>query len=485
MAAAIVIVTLVSVSVSRGAAAPHSIDVTTYDYGTARTGDDPQGGAISHLAAAASWTATLGGAVYGQPLVDGGRVYVGTENDTLYALSLTTGRVLWHEQLGTAVSTSVIDQATGLRTGCGDIDPLGITGTPVIDAATGVIYVAEETMVGATKWQDIRHDLVAVSLSTHAVLWTRDIDPAQGRTTDGYTIAAEQQRPALTLANKTVYVEFGGLAGDCGLYHGMVVGVPASGRGATDLFQVPSHTEGAIWATSGALVAPDGDLYVASGNGSSTTSFDGGDALFQLSPTLAVLSQWAPTNWAQLTAHDWDLGSAGPVFIPGTSDIFIAGKPEGGSTGTVGYVVPDSHLGTGPGAPLFSGTVCKDLTQDGGDFGANATAVITVGGVRTTYVFTACRSATEAVVVHPGASPTFTQAWSPSTGTPDGPPVYAGGLVWALDWQHAGLFAMRPTTGHVVFERATLTLPHFAAPMVADGYVLVPTRTGVEAFATS
>jgi hypothetical protein len=129
--------------------------------------------------------------------------------------------------------------------------------------------------------------------------------------------------------------------------------------------------------------------------------------------------------------------------------------------------------------------VCASLSQAAGDFGADATAVVTVGGVRRTYIFAACRTATEAVLVHTGTSVSFTQAWAPSTGTPDGPPIYAGGLVWALDWEHSGLSAMAPTTGRVVFSRATEDLPHFATPTVADGFVLIATRTGVEAFAAS
>jgi len=97
------------------------------------------------------------------------------------------------------------DAQCGLR----DIDPLGITGTPVIDAATEEIFVAEETEPARQKgWQGIRHWLVAISLRSHRVLWHRDIDPPHGNNPSYYFIPAEQQRPAITFANGRLYVGF-------------------------------------------------------------------------------------------------------------------------------------------------------------------------------------------------------------------------------------------------------------------------------------
>ena len=134
--------------------------------------------------------------------------------------------MLWRLHVGTSVSTSVIDSAPTLGGGCGDIDPLGITGTPVIDAATNEIFVAEETeLPGHKGWQGIRHWLVAIGLTSHHVLWHRDIDPPHPNNPNFYYIPAEQQRPAMTLANGRLYVAFGGSDGDCGQYHGYVVDV--------------------------------------------------------------------------------------------------------------------------------------------------------------------------------------------------------------------------------------------------------------------
>jgi outer membrane protein assembly factor BamB len=452
----------------------------TYDYGNTRSGEDPVGPAIKNLSGSPAWDDHgLDGAVYGEPLVYDATVYVATENDSLYAIAARSGKVLWREHVGTAVSTSVVDSAPTLNSGCGDINPLGITGTPVIDAATNEIFLAEETeLAGQSTWSGIRHWLVAISLSSHQVLWHRDIDPPDPNTSGSYYIPAEQQRPAMTLANGRLYVDFGGLDGDCGQYHGYVVEVAVSGSGPLGSYQVPTQREGAVWETNGAVVSPQGDLYVATGNGSSNTiaDFDEGNSVVELSPTLQRLGYWAPSNWVQLNDSDWDLGSGGPITVPGTSLLFVAGKPS--SSGDYGYLMREGHLG-GIGRGAFTGAACRG----GGDFGADASDVVGTGKTARIFIYAPCGGGTEALQVT--TSPmAFHQVWSPSSGSPNGSPIVAGGLVWALDWNNALLYGMNPVTGHVVIRRSTDGLVHFVAPGVGDGMVLVPTAYGVEAFRT-
>jgi len=460
--------------------APSLGDLTTYDYGNARSGEDIVDPKITNLSTTAVWEDSLDGSVYGQPLVYNGTAYVATENDTIYALGAKNGNVIWDLHVGTAVSTSVIDSAPTISGGCGDISPLGITGTPVIDTATGEIFAAEETEVGGGEWQDIQHWLVAVSLSTHEEVWHRQIDPPNGDNAGSYYIPAEQQRSALSLLGGRVYVALGGLYGDCGQYHGYVVDLPASGQGALVSYQVPTQREGAIWGTGGAFVSPQGDLYVATGNGSSNNlgDFDEGNSVVELSPSLRRLGYWAPINWVQLNDEDWDLGSAGPVAIPGTSLLFVAGKPA--SDGSFGYLMADSPLG-GIGRGAYTGAVCRG----GGAYGADATDVIGTGKSAHVYVYVPCGSGTEAVEISTAPPFSFHQAWSPSTGSPDGSPIVAGGLVWSLDWRIDRLYGMSPSTGVVTIVRSTGDLVHFVAPAVGDGRLFVPTRRGVEAFGTS
>src|SRR4051812_26968237 len=105
-------------------------DWTTYHHDNARSG--VAAGLAPLGALSRAWTATLDGAVYGQPLAVGDRIFAATENDTVYALDASTGAVLWSTHVGTPVPRSSLP--------CGNIDPLGITSTMVYDPATGLLF---------------------------------------------------------------------------------------------------------------------------------------------------------------------------------------------------------------------------------------------------------------------------------------------------------------------------------------------------------
>jgi len=199
------------------------------------------------------WTAKLDGAVYAEPLVIGGHILAVTENDTAYSLDPKTGAVQWSKHLGTPVSP-VYAPVRQHR-------PARDHRTPAYDAATGSVFmVAEEA--------GPHHLLYALDPSTGAVRWSRNVDLS------GDSPTTHQQRPALTVANGYVYIGFGGLAGDCGQYKGEVVGVPTSGTGSTIAYRVPVAREGAVWATGGPVIDAAGNVYVSTGNGSSTTSYE-------------------------------------------------------------------------------------------------------------------------------------------------------------------------------------------------------------------
>src|SRR5947209_15610048 len=89
-----------------------------------------------------AWTADLGGAVVGRPVVDGNRIIAATESDRVVALDPADGHVLWSRSVGTPLTD------VGSVAGCGNIDPLGITSTPGVDPATGTAYVVAEIRTG-------------------------------------------------------------------------------------------------------------------------------------------------------------------------------------------------------------------------------------------------------------------------------------------------------------------------------------------------
>jgi len=381
-----------------------------------------------------AWAATLDGAVYGEPLGVGGRVIVATENDSVYALDPANGRVTWRRHLGSPVPLASLP--------CGNIDPLGITSTPVYDRASGSLFVVAEV-------SGPHHVLFALAASTGAVRWSRSVD------LPGDSPLAHQQRAALALGNGYVYVGFGGLAGDCGAYRGKVVGVPVSGHGATIAYRLPVAREGAVWATGGPVLDAHGNLYVSVGNGSSTTSYDGSDSVLELSPTLQLRSRFAPSRWAQDNASDADLGSLSPVLVPG-GWVFIAGKSG------IGYVLRAGSLG-GVGGQVSSRVVCAA-------FGGAAQS----GPM----VYLPCADGLRMIRI--GSSGSIQLGWQARSGA-NGPPVIGGGAVWSLALGSGELQALSPSTGAVLARIAVGPVPHFASPTPWDGLVLVGTMRGVTA----
>jgi PhnB protein len=150
-----------------------------------------------------SWTAAVDGAVYAQPLVVGSEVIVATENDSVYALDASSGAVRWSRHLAAPVTR-------GLP--CGNIDPSGITGTPVADVATGRLWV-----VTFTDQPAYRHTLTELDLAAGRTVSQRPIDAS------GSDPRAQLERGALALLGSRVYVPFGGLYGDCSDYRGRVI----------------------------------------------------------------------------------------------------------------------------------------------------------------------------------------------------------------------------------------------------------------------
>ena len=400
-----------------------------------------------------AWTSpSLDGAIYGEPLVLANRVIVATENDSVYSLDLDDGHVVWGPvHLGAPVPQAWLP--------CGNIFPLGITSTPVVDPNTNTVYVLAETTT--TTPNVVSHDLVALDTVTGAVRWQHPIDPAGIAPLDRRN---HQQRAALTLANGRVYVGFGGLDGDCANYTGWLVSANADGTGTFPLetYQVPTTREGAIWAASGPAVDDAGNVFVATGNGESTdpNNYDHGNSIVELAPDRTELDHFAPTTWATDSAADLDLGSTGPSLLA-DGLIFQAGK-----NGTA-YLVDANHLG-GIGGQKYQAPLCRD-------FGGNA--------YQAPIIYVACTDGVRAVeVIGPVSDPAFVVRWRSSVAA--GSPVVAGGAVWASDTNFGGttLYGLDPATGATIATLATGKLDHFNTPTVAANHLLIATTNQVRAY---
>jgi outer membrane protein assembly factor BamB len=403
-------------------------------------GDAARTGVASGLPAAGqlsvAWKSRLDGAVYGQPLIVGGLVIAATENDTVYALDMASGTVRWRSHVGTPVPLASLP--------CGDIDPLGITGTPVYDQADGLVYAVAETA-------GYHHVLFGFSITDGSLQVARDIPAPDNQP------RYDQQRAALTIENGDVYVAFGGLDGDCGPYIGSVVGMPVTGGDPLLSYRVPTAREGGIWATGGPVTDSRGTVYVSVGNGAASgPPFDGSDSVTALAPSLTRLAIFAPGSWAADNANDLDLGSMSPAVLPDGTILAV------GKRGT-GYLLKASHLG-GVGGQVTQAPVCTA-------FGGPA--------VSGSMVYVPCDGGGLAAVNVAGSQ--IRILWrGPATAA--GSPVIGGGAVWVADWGSGTLYELDQATGSVRHQISLgSSLPHFASPSLSGGLVFIGTMGGVVA----
>jgi polyvinyl alcohol dehydrogenase (cytochrome) len=415
-----------------GQATPPSAAWPMYGRDAARTGVAAGAGTAGQLSI--GWQARLDGAVYGQPLLVGHLVIAATENDSIYALDASTGHVVWQAHVGTPVPLADLP--------CGDIDPLGITGTPVYDQGNGLVYAVAETT-------GYRHVLVGVSVASGAVRVERTIPTPDGQP------RYDQQRPGLTIEDGRVYVAFGGLYGDCGPYRGSVAGVPLSGSGPIISYVVPTAREGAIWGTAGPVTGPGGTLYVSVGNGSVTsTSFDGSDSVTALSPALRRVGIFAPATWYADSQNDLDLGSTQPV-LAGNGMLLALGKSgtayllDPARLDGVGSQVAQLQVCPAYGAAAVDGTTVYEPCEQGG------MAALSVSGGRIRVLWRGPAS-----------------AW--------GSPVVGGAAVWVTDWSAGRLYELNPATGAVRYSLSLGTsLPHFASLSMTGSHAFLGTDDGV------
>jgi outer membrane protein assembly factor BamB len=382
-----------------------------------------------------SWTQELDGAVYAQPIIVGHLVIAATENNTVYALRTDTGAIAWRRHIAPPVPRAQLP--------CGNIDPLGITGTPAYDVRSDLVFVVTETTGG-------RHDLQALDARDGRVRWTRNLDVV------GRDRSAQQQRSALLVAHGRVYVSFGGLFGDCGNYIGYVTSVPTNGKGAIGSYVVPSGREAGIWAPPGPIEDRNGDLLLAVGNGSETGgSFDGSDSVVRLSPALQRKSFFAPSTWSADNASDLDLGSSSPIRVDG--HIVIAGK-----RGTV-YLL----------APQLGGIGGQVSTLDGCEAYGGAAATPTAAVLP-------CSDGIRRLDV---SGDTMHWAWHlPGVA---GSPLIAGDTVYALSVQDGTLDVVDLGTGHVRTRVDVGDVTRFATPTPTSGGLVIGTTHGVLALRSS
>jgi PA14 domain/Secretion system C-terminal sorting domain len=309
--------------------------------------------------------------VYAQPLVvknlhigsyTGTVLFVATVNNSIYAFNaddVTEAIPLWQVNLNPPAQRSpdifdLKDPQQGAPCGGQYRDfsgKLGTVGTPVIDTIANTLYVATKTIDASGNFNAY---LNAINILTGAhrpgspKLMQAEIDGQGEGSVNGklnYLAKYQNQRPALLLLNSTVYIASASHC-DWGPYHGWILAYDAVSLNLKYTYNAtPNGWAGGIWmAGEGISVGDDGNLYVVTGNG--TTSSDNNnfidgrsESLIKLSPQLKLLDWFTPANYQYLDDVDLDYGSDGALIIPNTP-LTISGSKEG-----ISYVVDYNKMG--------------------------------------------------------------------------------------------------------------------------------------------
>ena len=222
-----------------------------------------------------------------------------------------------------------------------------------------------------------------------------------------------------------------------------------------------SGSDSAIWGRSGAVVEPDGDILVATGNGPFNGTSDWGDSVLELSPGLAQLHNWTPADQQNLNTSDTDLGSTSPALLPGGLAV------QGGKSGLLTLLNLAALDGTsGPASPRTGGQLQQINAP--GPTQVFAEPAVWTSPSGTTYVFVADSAGTGAYVLRDRR---LSVAWMDST--PGTSPIVAGGLLYVYNLTNGGVVVRRPTSAA---RLATLPTPngHWNSPIVVGGRIIEP-----------
>jgi len=279
-------------------------------------------------------------------------VYVGTGNNTVYAIDADTGTTLLTKNLGKPVSSPL---------GCNNNGPnVGIDATPVIDAGGNTIYVIAYTSDSSGPAYRIH----ALDLGNLTEKVSPTVVSGSHTLTDGSTFTFnatyQRQRPGLLLVNGNIYAGFGSFCDlSANLSRGWLLGWNAATLAplsANQVFDVLATSPdnfflSSIWMSGYGLTADDsGNILFVTGNSDySGTTYDGvsniQESAVKVSPDLTtVLDLFTPSNQASLDQSDGDFGSGGLLVLPDQPGAVPHIAVAAGKDGFM-YLMNEDHLG--------------------------------------------------------------------------------------------------------------------------------------------
>ena len=237
--------------------------------------------AAVNLARDLKFDGTIVGNVYAQPLyIENGprgkaMIIVATESNNVYALDAGNGTIIWQRNVGEPVSADDLV--------CTKFDPMGITGTPVVDLASRALFL--DAMITPDGGTTKKHLILSLNVDTGDINpgWPVDVEATATYNGVNFIPSIQQQRPALGIVGNILYVGYGSMR-DCSPFHGWLVGVPIGNPASVTAWAAATNSRGgAIWGVGG--IASDGENpFVSTGNTFSPPSWEGGEAVIRFQP---------------------------------------------------------------------------------------------------------------------------------------------------------------------------------------------------------
>ncbi len=468
-----------SVSASAMVAVTDLAGVYTHHNDNARTGQNLKEYGLTPATVTPStfgqlFSCPVDGYVYAEPLwvanlnVGGtirNVVFIATEHDSVYAYDADSPSCVQLWQVTFVNGNTVTPLSPSDINGNGDIVPeIGITSTPVIDSSTNTLYVVPNTKetAGAVNGLGCSSTFPCYVHRLHALDLTIGAEKFGGPVVispPNFVPLSHLQRPALLLANNTVYIAFGSHGDQCN-YAGWIMGYNPSTLAQifADALTDPTQfncNKGGVWqGGAGPAADANGNVYISTGNGVYDGTLNFGDTAVKLSPTGAILDWFTPFNQSVFAANDIDLSSAGITILPDAVGS-VAHPHLAIATGKVSilYLLDQTNMGknnSNSNNDVQEVLTCTNTSQcpnttlmDGGNYGNIA---FWATGASTGNIYTTGQNfPLSQFQIANGVISTPQSAKSTNTFPPRGgiPAVSAngtaGGIVWIIDytgWQN-------------------------------------------------
>ena len=260
-------------------------------------------------------------------------IYVATLHDSVYAFdadsgTTNSGAALW--QVSFINPAAGITSVNAVDAGCNNVTLFteqGVIGTPVIDPASGTMYLIAKTQENGTYVQRLHAMDTATGQEKFGgpvVISASAPGSGDGGATVNFDALGQMSRTGVLLLNNVVYLTFG--ANGCKQVHnhGWVLAYDATTLQRVGVFTTtPNANNGGVWqAGSGPAADSDGNIYVETADATfdaDTGGADYGDSILKLSlgsGGLTLLDSFTPMTQNNLNNLDLDLASVGPIVLP-------------------------------------------------------------------------------------------------------------------------------------------------------------------------